>query len=166
MRKLFILLALVLATVALPVELTVASEAGTQFEVGAWMEHGQKAEVAMITSPEGSIFTDTTRDFRLSLVMPVLRTFETDEYHGLGLMVQAQKYFSLGKHFTPYVLGAAGPIAQSKEGEDKVTNNFKAEVGIHLYKSIAIGATGYWMPQEGPDNVFTGVSLKLLKPIK
>ena len=166
MRNPFILIALVLAAVVLPLQITVASEASGQIAVGAWMKTGQKAEIGMVTSPEASFVQDTIRDYRLSFVLPVARTFETNETEALGLMIQGQKYFSIGKHFTPYILGAAGPIAQSKEGEDKLTNNFKAEIGIHIYKSLAVGATGYWMPQEGPDNVFTGVSLKLLKPIK
>lgn len=165
-RNLLILAAFVLATVALPVEVTVASESSGQVAIGAWMKTGAKTQVGMVSCPEGSIVQDTSRGYRISYVLPIARTFETNETTALGLMIQGQKYFSLGKHFTPYILGAAGPIAQSKEGEDKVTNNFKAEIGIHIYKSLAVGATGYWMPQEGPDNVFTGVSLKLLKPIQ
>ena len=166
MKKSIILMALVLLIwVVLPLQTSIASDAATQFDIGALMRHGQKAQTGMVASFEGSFITDTLKYYRVSGVVTILHTWETDEYQGVGFMFQAQKYLPMGSWFTPYVLFGAGGVSKIEKGEDKIALDLKLEFGIHVYDFIAVGATGYWMPQDGPDAVFVGACIKLLKPL-
>jgi len=164
MRKLLILSAFVLATVALPLQLSYGYEAFGKANFGAYSVHGQTSEFALSVGTNSVLVTDKVSNARVMQYAGVFRANLTEEVKGFSTFTQIEKYLQIGK-VQPYITFGAGTLWQIKDDEDLLHADFKFELGAHLANFISIGIGFDYIPIKGPDATFTYLSINLISSL-
>ena len=162
MKKLLILSAFVLATVALPLQLSYGFEVFSKANFGTYNAYGEKSEFALSVGGNGVWVTQEETRTRIMQYVGVFRAHMSEEIKGLATFTQLEKYLNLSQNVQPYILFGGGTLWQIKDAEDLLMVDLKFEFGTHLFDWISLGIGVDYIPMEGPDATFTYLSLNLI----
>jgi len=164
MKKLLLLTAFVIATVALPLQFSYGFEAFSKANFGAYSVHGQTSEFALSVGANAVLATDKETNSRIMQYVGIFRANMTEEIKGITTFTQIEKYLQIGK-VQPYITFGGGTLWQIKDEEDLLHADLKFEFGAHLANFVSIGLGFDYVPVKGPDATFFYLSVNLISPL-
>ena len=161
MRKLFILSAFVLATVALPLQFSWSYEAFGKVNCGSYMQAGQKADFGILAGSNSVLVTQKDKNVRAMVFNGIFHVKQSDEVQGLATFFLLEKRFPL-KTLEFYGQFGTGSLWEIKRGDDILTADLLLEGGIRILDWFNFGVGVNYLPQKGPDAAFVYLSLNLI----
>lgn len=161
MRKLLILLAFVLATVALPLQVTFSYEAFATAKCGTYMQAGQKADFGLLVGNQSVLVTQKDKNVRAMAFTGVFHVKQTDEIQGIASFFILEKRFPI-KKVEIYTQFGTGSLWQIKEDDDVLQADVLLEGGIRIKDWFNVGVGLNYLPQKGADATFLYMSLNLI----
>lgn len=161
MKKLFILSAFVLATLAMPLQLSYGFEAFAKASFGSYMQEGQKAQTGLLVGSNSVLVTQKEQNVRAMVFNGVFHVKQSDEVQGLATFFILEKRFPV-KTVEFYTQFGTGSLWQIKEGDDILNADILLEGGIRIKEWFNVGIGINYLPQVGPDPLFLYASLNLI----
>ena len=162
MRKLLILSAFVLATVALPLQLSYGYESFAKLSCGTYMQDGEKPQFGILAGNNSVLITQKDINVRAMAYTGIFHVNRSDDIQGLATFFVLEKRVPLGT-IEFYADFGSGTLWQMKSGEDDILNaDIMVEIGIRIKDWFNAGVGMNYLPQPGPDPAFLYVSLNLI----
>lgn len=164
MRKLLILSAFVLATVALSLQLSWSAEGGMSVKIGSFAEGEQKPALAATMGTKLVLSSDTAHGFRWTNYTGTFHANTDSTIEGFSNFTMMEKYLAI-KNFEFWVGLGTGVLYKIQEDENSTNWSMIGEVGLTLYKWVGFSAGVAWITQTGEDQFFMYGGLDLINPL-
>ena len=166
MRKLIILSAFVLATVALPFTLSWGAEGGMSVKFGSFAESEQKPALAATMGTKLILSSDTAHGFRWTNYTGAFHANTDSTVEGFANFTMMEKYLAI-KNFEFWVGLGTGMLYEIQEGENATNWSLIGEAGITVYDWVGftIGVAWIRVNQAGKDQYFLYGGLDLINPL-
>ena len=161
MKKLFILSAFVLATVAMPLQLSYGYESFAKLNCGSYMQSGEKAQLGILAGNNSVLVTQKEANVRAMVFTGAFHARQSDEVQGVATFFILEKRFPLSK-IELYGQFGSGTLWQIVDGDDLLNADILIEGGIRVKDWFNVGIGLNYLPQPGPDPVFLYMSLNLI----
>lgn len=162
MKKLLILSAFVLATVALPLQFTWAYDSKGEAYFGGWSKHGEKVAFGWSVGETSILLKDTVKNYEAGLYKGYFSADrELDDVQGASVFLMVSRFVPLSSKTTFSLTIGVGGLYQIKDDEDETNLDLMLKPGIKIFNFAHIALFGCWLPQKGSDASYFGLSIDL-----
>lgn len=161
-RNSLILIALVLAVVALPLQLSYGYESFANLRCGTYMQDGERPQFGVLVGNNSVLLTQKEINVRAMAYTGIFHVNRSDDIQGLATFFVLEKRVPMGS-VEFYADFGSGTLWQMKSAEDDLLNaDIMVELGIRIKDWFNCGFGLNYLPQAGPDPAFLYFSLNLI----